>query len=163
MSLTFLLLFLMQSPKHIIGWQHAPPCRDIALSIESVQPLHPDFRFRATIRNNSSAPFLLAAPMRIWWDLTFRTPRGWKLVGGGGVPMHADSGSPEGETHEIAPGKAYTVTFNEPDLWGDEAKPHPRGLYRVVFLFYHELTIEEAPLGNLACPLRANPLTFAEK
>ena len=72
MSLTFLLLFLMQSPKHIIGWQHAPPCRDIALSIESVQPLHPDFRFRATIRNNSSAPFLLAAPMRIWWDLTFR-------------------------------------------------------------------------------------------
>ena len=68
-----------------------------------------------------------------------------------------------GETHEIAPGKAYTVTFNEPDLWGDEAKPHPRGLYRVVFLFYHELTIEEALLGNLACPLRANPVTFAEK
>ncbi len=64
---------------------------------------------------------------------------------------------------EIAPGKAYAIAFNEPDLWGDEAKPHPLGLYRVSFLFYHQLTIEEASLGSLACPLRANPVIFVEK
>jgi len=117
-SLAFLLLFLLQSPKRIIGWKSVPPCRDVSLSIEAVQPLHPDFRFRATVRNNSSEPFVLAPPTRIDWDLAFKTTRGWKLVVGGGVPMHTESGSPEDKHIEIAPGKAYAIAFNEPDLWG---------------------------------------------
>src|SRR5437867_8462336 len=53
--------------------------------------------------------------------------------------------------------------LKRPDLWGDEAKPHPRGTYRVIFTFTHDLsTIGEASFGNRICPLRANPVVFTE-
>ena len=162
-SLTFVLLSLMQSPSWIIGPASAPPCRDVSLSIEAVQPLQPDFEFRAAIRNGSSVPFVLASPIRIQWDLSFRTPRGWKLVGGGSLPMDTDTNSSEGKHVEILPGEIYTKALKRPDLWGDEAKPHPRGTYRVIFTFTHDLsTIGEASFGNRICPLRANPVVFTE-
>jgi hypothetical protein len=43
--------------------------------------------------------------------------------------MHTDSGTSEDKHIEIAPGKAYEIAFNEPDLWGDEAiRPDLHGL-----------------------------------
>jgi len=163
----FVLLSLMQSPSWIIGPPHAPPCRDVSLSIKAMQPLHPNFQFRATIRNRSSVPFVLAAPIRVQWDLAFMTPQGWKLVGGGGVlidteMMDIKSNSSKGKDVVIMPGKVYEKILKRPDVGGED-HPLPARRYRVIFTFAHDLSIEEASFGNRICPLHANPVVFTEK
>src|SRR5262249_19956679 len=165
-SLTLLLLSLMQSPSWIIGPASAPPCRDVSLSIEAMQPLHANFQFRATIRNRSSVPFVLAAPIRVQWDLAFMTPQGWKLVVGGGVLIDTDmmdimSNWSKGKDVVIMPGEVYEKTLKRPDVGGEDHLLRA-GRYRVTFTLTHELSIEEASFGNRICPLRANPVVFRE-
>src|ERR1051326_4199287 len=156
-SLTFFQLSLMQSPSWIIGPASAPPCRDVSLSIKAVQPLHPNFQFRATIRNRSSLPFVFAAPIRVQWDLEFMTSQGWKLVVGGGVLIDTDmmdimSNWSKGKDVVIMPGEVYEKTLKRPDVGGEDQTLRA-GRYRVVFTFTHDLSIEEASFGNRICPL----------
>ncbi len=56
--------------------------------------------------------------------------------GQGHGPNHAQ----EAESNEpitLPPGGLYTKVFDQLDLWGDEATPHPGGSYRVTFIYWN--------------------------
>jgi hypothetical protein len=149
--LTLLLAFLMQSPRPLIIPTNPPICKDVAVTVKSVEPKN--YRFQLDILNNSSSPIVLLS--RLDWNLAVKTPLGWRTTTSGG-------GSPnEHEPIEILQGKFYTRVFQKLDLWGDQATDHTGGSYRVNFTYFFQgLSPSGASLGQVRCP--ANPVVFTE-
>ena len=146
----------MQTAKPpVVTYANAPVCHNVSLTIQPVHSVYPDYQFRLTIQNNSSAPVVLPSRVQLIWELSLIGIPHANPRGGGRV-------SDESVDIKIAPGMAYTKTFEEPDLWGDEAGPHPAGRYRVAFTYFYRSATGDASLGPLPCALHASPIVFVE-
>jgi hypothetical protein len=70
LSLTLMLAFLMQSGRPPIVSTNPPICKDVAVTVKSIEPKH--YRFQLDILNDSSGPIVLLS--RLDWNLAVKTP-----------------------------------------------------------------------------------------
>ena len=101
LSLTVMLALLMQSRRPPIVLTKPPICKDVAVTVKSIEPKH--YRFQLDILNDSSGPIVLLS--RLDWNLAVKN-----AIKDGGR-RHQGRTQKEYEPIETPQGKFYTRDF----------------------------------------------------
>jgi hypothetical protein len=135
LSLTVMLALLMQSRRPPIVLTNPPICKDVAVTVKSIEPKH--YRFQLDILNDSSGPIVLLS--RLDWNLVVKNAS--RMEDDDSRAEHRKSTSQlrsrrESSTREV---------FKQLDLGGAEPTDHPGGSYRVTFTYLIQ------PMSSLWC------------
>ena len=152
LSLTVMLALLMQSRRPPIVLTMPPICKDVAVTVKSIEPKH--YRFQLDILNDSSGPIVLLG--RLDWNLAVKNAS----------RMEDDDtrGEHRKSTNQLRPRReSFTREIFE-QL--DQGAMNPLIIRAEVIgllspILFSQCLQSGAPLGEVLCP--ATPVVFTEQ